>query len=1451
MGSNQSSSAQPSDDSAPDNVKAALRNGRFLKTYRAQEGPVQYILKTAFIVSDINIDTHKHELDRIQEALKDSQTASAYRYTILQSDRWNRVPVQLKRPIYYITLRDRLANRRPFFEPAEQWSLAHLLLRALADLHGREVIHGSLTASNVCLTSTGWLVLTDVCGTALKPAELPSNDPTEFLYYFGGPSCSLAPERFRKKAVAEKGGDIFGAGCVLVELFTGQPALTLADVLQGNLTVKPLPPAIKAAVKHMMSDERWVDAAKYAERIKVNGHDPLFLELLEPTIAPDARIARAATQYSRVIWEAIGVRDNIVVESLPRTDIPVVMIDSIESQLEAIQRETEALLKEMEVGLVESEEKKEEPPKAKEAEERTDLQRNSLFVYLNIFTASVRHAQRPTTKLVAIHILRKLAIHATDEARLQRIVPTLVALLADSEALVRASALQTLTYTLSIIQSFPPSDAQIFTQYIFKRVAPLLTDMALIVRLSLASNLALLAVTALKFLDITHTVRLYEAVGNGGAGKVVANEDSKEDSVFNDDVHKLLDSVTQGMAKTTIDASDSHDQVPHQQIFVRSTYNVEVASLRETIARWLLQLTTDQSRLCSLSKRAILRDLEQYSCFFGLDGVMTYVLPQILSFLNERQDWELRADLFEFLPSVCSTIGRAATEEYVLPCVEIGLVDSSEQVVSRALVCLATLSQLGLVSRSIFSQTESMDNASSSLIARYGVLLLHPSEDVRYNAIDSFLAILQVVGQSDSQVFIVPALRPFCSFEPNALCLQTHEEFEEALLPPWSRDHYSMLLSEIMKQNDATGLTLPPASSNSTPDSPLSLAANDSIVTKKLVDYLKLLRRHTKSLSSLEKFNFSNTPGLSTAIEGSLKLTQNVLFPRQNGRGQEGSVPTWYEEMRKKIQGDETAMSPETGIRSVAILGDVFGLSIMGPSSNVVDAAGDGSQINENTEVDEISETIEGSFRGKWSCEATLDPGLVDTSLMVTKLKALRVPPLPPKLNGPTTTSKIQSDESGASRVFKPKIGALIATSTLVNGHNAPVVRLAVSMDQSFFISASHDGTCKIWSVSQLEETAGGLVSSASYEGHRDGTPTRVNDIAMLEGSHSVVSGSSDGSVHLWRADVTSKSSGTSSTQVTGCSLLTKLDVDEGEIMNVTSFSSSSAPIAIYSTQRGGIHSWDVRSNRSPFSLRHGPEMGTLTSLALGSDRNWFVAGTSRGLISMWDVRYHMPVKVWKHSRETRISRLATSFVSPPQQWNNPGAISDPRPYIFVASGRNECGMFDIVSRECHSCFRGVENASGAKIEDPPVLQDCKVEFHASECRLKERSQRLWASHPYTSSMTTMVGNIGAGDQSYLVTGGSDCQIRYWDFSVPSKCFIVCGQSPHSGRPTFERIDFDGKRRLIQCRQNNRGLTSSGTVFRGLHKPDVHHSDAIQDLKVVDNYCLLSCSRDCTIKAWR
>jgi phosphoinositide-3-kinase regulatory subunit 4 len=43
------------------------------------------------------------------------------------------------------------------------------------------------------------------------------------------------------------------------------------------------------------------------------------------------------------------------------------------------------------------------------------------------------------------------------------------------------------------------------------------------------------------------------------------------------------------------------------------------------------------------------------------------------------------------------------------------------------------------------------------------------------------------------------------------------------------------------------------------------------------------------------------------------------------------------------------------------------------------------------------------------------------------------------------------------------------------------------------------------------------------------------------------------------------------------------------------------------------VHSWDLRCAKEPFVLSSSPEIGYVTSLAVGNDRNWLCTGTNTG----------------------------------------------------------------------------------------------------------------------------------------------------------------------------------------------------------------------------------------------
>lgn len=490
---------------------------------------------------------------------------------------------------------------------------------------------------------------------------------------------------------------------------------------------------------------------------------------------------------------------------------------------------------------------------------------------------------------------------------------------------------------------------------------------------------------------------------------------------------------------------------------------------------------------------------------------------------------------------------------------------------------------------------------------------------------------------------------------------------------------------------------------------------------------------------------------------------------------------------------------------------------------------------------------LDSSCKGEWGSFSLIDQNVPEIFLVLSKLQALTVPPLSPCLG--SIRSGFDVDVQ-MKQHWTPKEDTLLASSSTAE-HTGPVTRLAVSGDQAFFVSASFDGTSRVFELAQVKESGGDLRSCLTYDGHNFGNKSpcfvRVNDISILENSHSVASAASDGSLHVWRIDTVQ----TTKMRVSGSSVLRQVNPCEGEVMAVSHFNTPSASILTYATQRGVIHSMDLRCSNEPFSLSFGPEYGYLTSMEVGKDKSWIAAGSNRGYVGLFDIRFQSMIKLWRHSRNSPLNRLANASDS--SSW----------PLLFMGCDNNEAILFDASNGECRQCYRVLEG-SLSYIDQTALPLDCLSMPYFEDVKVNkavslDTALQMNTNRTSTFNINALIGSINRNGSSHLITGGSDRMIRYWDLGRSSKSFCVTGLTPSQPSPCFDHMDVGRTSRLYICQQPPvppvRLLESSKMTLhnrKGIVKCDTRHSDSILDLKVV-NYpstCLLSSSRDGAIKLW-
>ena len=874
----------------------------------------------------------------------------------------------------------------------------------------------------------------------------------------------------------------------------------------------------------------------------------------------------------------------------------------------------------------------------------------ALVIFVQFVLSTIRHTQRPSSKLVGMQLLLRLAKFSSDEVRLQRIVPTLVSILKDTDASVRAMAINILTAVLAMIEHFPPSDAQAFPQYILKRISHLVNDPVLMVKLAFVESMAQLAETALRFLDTCHAIKVYETVDGEGSfsdddspSRVMKQAMKTVETAFGDDTAKLLGSPLRNASspkgkrnvKNGNEERKNEDSLYGATSLIRDEYDRDIRELHETFARWVVSITTDTSDHASSLKQAILKDIARICQFFGNEGVMTCILPQILAFLNHRKDWQLRAALCRHLPSVCAIVGRAATEQFVVPCVETALIDDEDLVISSALRCLASLVEMGLLTRvvllgtniryghldlsSVTMQPPAAEKSKQGILEKYSALLVYPSDDVRYASSFLFATCSRTIGFPDDEVLVMPIIRPFLRHDIHRARMLSTDGIMSSLMPPlggddFSGDFASLQFNEVREHHTDEAYVL-------------SFIAGVKC-------YLSMCRRSLKQKQ--ENASDASLRVLHDEIEEHQKAAFSVYLPNQKyAELITKPLPEWYEQLRQMSCDGTPFESSMSALRTMSVLSKVYALTILQPphsaqpqrmwkgdfmtldlgfENSLTHDGGANEKELQSFLSDQESKAFTGAWKGEWGALSLVDPVSTEMSQIVSKLASVNAPAVPPRLgslsgidgklyscHAPARPSaQLPASDTIRGTEWKPKVDVL-SCCTSPREHSGPITRLAISHDQAFFVTASHDGTCKVFETRQIHDSSGGLKSCLTIGGDAggisEGSNMRVNDVTIIENSHSVASGNSDGSVQVWRVDMVSNEPSTQSAtvasaqanaasskfaRVSGFKMLRKVDAREGEISAVSHFNTNSASIVTFASQMC-VHSWDLRCAEEPF----------------------------------------------------------------------------------------------------------------------------------------------------------------------------------------------------------------------------------------------------------------------------
>ncbi|KAJ3330622.1 Serine/threonine-protein kinase [Blyttiomyces sp. JEL0837] len=617
------------------------------------------------------------------------------------------------------------------------------------------IFHGDIKTENILVTSWNWAYLSDY--SSFKPIYLPEDNPADFSYFFDTSlrrTCYLAPERFlapgeilfrNRNGQLNAAMDIFALGCTIAELFLeGTPIFTFSQLLRYRSGEFDPSSAleiieddhIKSMIKHMINiDPSQRSSAEFhLDHWRGLAFPEVFYEFLhgymcgltDPALAHTLSsqvISRTPTSPpSQIIADPDSKIDRLF-HDFPRIAEALNIPSSYEDSLNSMEALGELGYERYRNGGNEKVEVQQNsaPPRRSSGPKSTifpinvniprysmpisPLSRNSTcgdgcIIIADVVCSSIRNAFFPSSRLMALDLLLALGVQLSDEHRMDRIIPYIVAILNDESSIVRASAIKTLTQLISIFESITTADANIFPEYILPALRRFSSDPDPFVRGTYAQCIATLAETGLKFLELSQLLK------NG-----IGSEADSEGQLY------------------------------------QITYDAALRDLHELVQEEVVALLIDSNPYV---KRCLLSDMPRLCIFFGRQRANDVLLSHMITYLNDP-DWQLRSAFFESIVGVGTYVGSRSLEEYIMPLTLQALTDSEEFVVEKVLVSLTSLAELGLLQKAKLKE----------LVSTVMPLLCHPNVWIRNGAIAFIACTAKAIPLIDVRCVLYPMIRPF------------------------------------------------------------------------------------------------------------------------------------------------------------------------------------------------------------------------------------------------------------------------------------------------------------------------------------------------------------------------------------------------------------------------------------------------------------------------------------------------------------------------------------------------------------------------------------------------------------------------------------------------------------------------------------------------------------------
>jgi phosphoinositide-3-kinase regulatory subunit 4 len=893
------------------------------------------------------------------------------------------------------------------------------------------------------------------------------------------------------------------------------------------------------------------------------------------------------------------------------------------------------------------------------------------------------------------------------------------------------------------------------------------------VRIAFAENLASLAETALRFLDLSQ--------------------------FYTDDELSLYSGL-------------------HLQY--QGSYQSELENLHNVFEKKVVTLLCDQENIV---KRTLLENgIAKLCVFFGRRKANDILLSHLITFQNDKSDWQLRGAFFDSVISLVAYVGWH-TLSMIMPLLQLGLTDVEEFVVMKAVNALTALCELGL-----FRNSTVVECLNEIL-----PLLYHPNIWIRYAAVGFVMAVSKFFCVADVHCVLLDKLQPYLKhpiIQPDNSVVVL-----DALREPISRQVFDYLVKQPL---------LPPTFQRlkemHESDATVDLAVDDPLcqvfnklqsfgVTREDEDKLLVMREYFCRIHNV-KLGATDRTADSQQQSGHIDLTNMRemchVVDLKRATDMKPEMPQMPQSKRSSGRRQTEPVIPPTDDWS-----EMFGKSkgTKQLSSRDLKQAASGRDVKTKTMT---TQSDPGTKLQQGDNTSTSKLGSSErSSTPVRGMTAKRLSPTPPKIEGRAPQCKLdfhklitmKKDSYASDLRHFQQLSSSLAKSRPIEGngwtpkgilvahhneHKSYINRISVMDDASFFGTCSDDGTVKLWNTQKFEKVTSGK-QRVTY--NRQGG--KIKALTFCMASSSFASASDNGSVALVSLNRLEE---TNTIKVKGHSRVSlNIQDTSNSVIDMDYFDTGKANILACATVYGELIGYDLRTQSVAWQLQNNLKHGLITSFVVSPSQCWLSLGTSTGTHVCWDMRFQLPITTWKHPGGHYIRRV----------------VACPHLDSCILSSCHGSNEVDLWSMES-----GLRNKVFWASRSPPLSQ-----------RQDASSRAL-----HVNGMCCGWSDHGP----YVLLGGTDRRLRLWDLTTPSNSYLVCKSGSDAEETTvqYKSKVVDGYEALIESDQTKSQEEGGDERERALLKsPMIGHMDSITDVALAQgemNY-VITTSANGVMKIWK